>query len=145
METPQPYRTIRTDKFRRIARVISRAWILGVIVLSFIPGSEKLRLGTDPYVPHHAVGWQHRWGHFFAFGITAVLLLLGSVWRGAEKRAATAAILLGVMIETIQYLTGLAATFEWWDVRDDSVGVLVGVVLTSFLVRYLGTRASEKA
>jgi uncharacterized membrane protein YccC len=119
-------------------------WIVAVIILSFLPGSEKLRFGTSPYIPHHSVTWQHRWGHCFAFGITAILLLLGTGWRAAEIRAAATAMLFGLIIETSQYCTGLAAVFEWWDVRDDFIGIIVGVAVASLLLNLVESKPSRQ-
>ena len=73
----------------------------------------------------------------------AILLLLGTTSPFAKTLAAVSATLLGMTIETGQYLIGLSPLFEWWDVRDDVVGILSGIVLTSVLISVIEMRGSR--
>jgi hypothetical protein len=129
---------------RRVARQILPYWIVGIIVLSFLPGRDKRWLGTDPFILHHPVTWQHRSGHFFAFGTMAVLLLLGTTSPSAKTVAAASATFLGITIETGQYVLGLSPLLEWWDIRDDVVGILFGIALTKLLLGFVEMRGSRK-
>jgi hypothetical protein len=40
-----------------------------------------------------------------------------------RAKAACAALLFGCAIEVMQFVTGLAPTIEWWDLRDDFFGI----------------------
>lgn len=70
----------------------------------------------------------HRPFHFVAFTVTAVLM---------HKRAAIAfpaTILFGVALELAQSLL-YHNPVEWWDIRDDALGALVGVMLSAAIVK----------
>jgi len=107
-----------------IARRIAPIWVAGLVVGSFLPGTWKKTLGTQPFVLHQAVAPQHRLAHLVTFGFTALLFLLLTDRPRDEARAAGAAFVLGCAIEILQFSFGLAPVFEWWDLRDDAVGIL---------------------
>jgi hypothetical protein len=100
---------------------ISPLWVLSLVIGSLLPGAAKTALGT--HVPV-----QHRLYHALAFGATAYLFLL--IARGARERlyALLFTIGLAVAIEYLQYRIS-GGVFEWWDVRDDSLGVLAAVLI----------------
>jgi hypothetical protein len=94
--------------------------VIGTIIGSFLPGSEKVRLGTQPFraVPHH-IAFQHRMAHFAAFGSLALVMLLLAIDFRDEVKGAASVFALGCVIESTQYFIGFSDSLEWWDVRDD--------------------------
>jgi len=81
----------------------------------------------------------HRISHVAAFGVLALLLLmLGR--NGAQRLLATVgALALAMATEFAQYLD-FRQPFEWWDVRDDGIGILLALAL----VRLARTRCTLK-
>jgi hypothetical protein len=84
-----------------------------------LPDGAKGAIGTHT---------QHRFYHLLSFGSTAYLLTL--IARDARERfyGLLFVVLLGVLLETGQYLV-FNIHFEWWDVRDDTIGVLAAALL----------------
>ena len=103
---------------QRFLRIITVPWILVLIIGSLSPYDVKEGIGTHSY---------HRPYHFVAFGATALLFLLIAKNRRQEWVSVCSAFALGLVLETAQYLVG--DVFEWWDVRDDAVGILIVFVL----------------
>jgi hypothetical protein len=133
------------EPVRVAAKRIVPFWVIAVIIGSFLPGSLKGLVGTMPFVPNHAIEWQHRLAHFVTFGATAVLFLLTKEKRRDEVALAGAAFLLGCVIEFAQFAAGFSIVFEWWDVRDDLIAALVGLTLFEairFLLVVLPGRSS---
>ena len=107
------------SRFRPILRRIAPFWVCGLVIGSFLPGSWKRELGTQPYTPFHAVSFQHRVVHVATFGLTALLFLALAEGRRGQVKAVAGAVLLGLAIEAGQHAVGLSAVLEWWDLRDD--------------------------
>jgi hypothetical protein len=119
------------DSVTSYKRVIPRGWlqtasvvlVLATIVGSFLPSSDKLLLGTEPFDPrqHLAthVGMLHRSYHLAAFALIAGAPLLLARNLKDEFKALLFVIGLGCAIETAQHLIGFSLVFEWWDLRDD--------------------------
>jgi hypothetical protein len=105
-------------------KVITPLWVAGVVVGSFLPGEAKRQLGTRPYVLHHPVAIEHRIVHILTFGVTALLFLLMADRSKDQARAAGTALLLGFGIELMQFAFRFAPVFEWWDLRDDGIGIV---------------------
>jgi uncharacterized membrane protein YgdD (TMEM256/DUF423 family) len=107
-------------------------WVFCVVVGSLLPGRIKVAIGITAVDQIQArsetVGAIHRSVHFGVFGATAVLFLLVAPDRRREPVAAAAAFALGALIEVAQYLL-FGGVMEWWDVRDDGLGVLVASTL----------------
>lgn len=131
--------TTKSNSIKTVARWLAPFWISAVVIGSFLPGSSKAYLGTKPNPVQHPAELQHRLAHMLIFGITSLLLLVSAETRKGELRAAGAAFLLGVSIEIGQLLFGLSMAFEWWDVRDDFIGVLL--VFSVFQAARLALRA----
>src|SRR5271165_5270069 len=110
----------------RVLRVIAVPWTLCLIVGSLSPDYVKETIGTHSF---------HRPYHFIAFGATALLFLLISSTRRQEWIALGGAFGLGLTMETLQYLSD--GYFEWWDLRDDALGILVAFVLFRTVDRWL--------
>jgi hypothetical protein len=102
----------------RLLRLIAVPWTFCLIVGSLAPNSLKDAIGTHSH---------HRPYHFIVFGATAVLFLLISQTRRQEWIAVGGALGIGVVMETLQCLSD--GYFEWWDLRDDALGILVAFVL----------------
>ena len=113
---------------KRFVRRVVPFWVAGVVIGSFLPGPWKLAIGTRPFMKAHPLDPRHRVLHFVTFGVTAVLFMLLRDRVQDRARAAVAALLLGCAIEVLQFVTGLASVFEWWDLRDDLCGVAVAFV-----------------
>ena len=79
----------------------------------------------------------HRYFHFVAFAITALLLRQCVAGWGlppspvalrASVTAVLATIALGGIIESLQHLI-YHIQMEWWDVRDDSLAAAAAILL----------------
>lgn len=107
-------------------------WVLCVIVGSFLPGPTKVAIGTTTPVrleaAHEVQGIAHRSIHFAVFGVTAILFLLVARNGGQEILAVFFALGLGTVLEVLQHLS-FGSVLEWWDIRDDAIGVLAAFVL----------------
>jgi hypothetical protein len=109
---------------RGIARRITPIWVAGVVIGSFLPGAWKKTLGTGPYILNEPIAPQHRLAHVVTFGITALGFLLLADRPRDQVHAAGGAFVLGCAIEIFQFMFGFATVFEWWDLRDDAIGIV---------------------
>ncbi len=66
----------------------------------------------------------HRTGHVIAFGVLALLLLPLSRTGGQRALTISGVIAVAMATEMAQWLR-FRQPFEWWDVRDDGIGILV--------------------
>jgi hypothetical protein len=127
---------------RRFLSVLGYLLVVTIVIGSFLPGRTKKLLGTEPYSPVNGhTNVQHRLFHFGSFGATALVFLLLANDRRGEVRAAALVFLLGCIIEPVQWLTGLSAVFEWWDVRDD----LYAVAGAFLLIQLMNTLAHVRS
>ena len=93
-------------------------WIICLVAISL-----------QPYRPvGESESLAHRAAHVFTFGVAALALLVVSDGRKQQWTAALGVFGLAVAIETAQHLM-YKNVFEWWDVRDDVIGVLVAVLI----------------
>jgi hypothetical protein len=97
-------------------------WVLVLAAGSFLPDHAKDAIGT------HAV---HRLYHLVSFGSTAYLLSL--IARDTRERFAASffVIALGCALEYGQHVV-FHIPIEWWDIRDDTLGVLAAALLIRF-------------
>lgn len=80
-------------------------------------------------------GVAHRIWHFGVFGSTALLLLVQANDLRGRMFAALGAFGLGLSLESLQcQIFGNA--FEWWDVRDDAIGVLGAILVYRLILRF---------
>ena len=88
-----------------------------------LPYGLKVRLGDNAHL--------HQIGHIGAFAITTVLLL--SLTKEVERRVSVllSVLTLAIVSEVVQFLAAPRryAVFEWWDLRDDFLGILLGLVV----------------
>ncbi len=137
-ETQPPLRRKRTQlSIKRLVKRVTPLWVAGVIVGSFLPGPVKRSLGTRPFVLHHPVAVEHRIAHMVIFGATGLLFLLLADRPKDQVRAVGSALSLGFGIELTQFAVGFSRVFEWWDLRDDAIGIL-GVVFIFRALQWAG-------
>jgi hypothetical protein len=105
---------------RHWLRRIASIWIICLIAISLQP-YRPLGNGQSPSA-------DHRIGHWIAFAATGLLLFALSQDRKKEWKAAFSVLCLAIGIETAQYVLYRGA-FEWWDVRDDAIGLLIAAIL----------------
>jgi len=111
---------------------VTPVWVAAVTIGSFLPAEQKKRFGTQPYALHHPVATGHRVAHILTFGVTALLFLLPTDRPRSQALAVGAAFLLGCAIEVTQFAITFAPMLEWWDVRDDAIGIAGALLI--FLV-----------
>ena len=117
-------------------------WILLLLVAAVVVGS-LLPDGLKGALGLHGSEARHRLYHFLVFGGTALLGL--AIARDLWQRVAVAGSVfaLGVALEVAQYVY-YDNPLEWWDIRDDGLGVLVAV-LGTWLANYLRARAATNS
>lgn len=103
---------------RRALRLIAILWIAGLVAVSLQPWRPE---GESQSIVHQV-------SHLISFGAAGVMLFALSNDSRQAWRAALGILCLAVAIETSQHLL-YKNPFEWWDVRDDTIGVLFGGVL----------------
>lgn len=118
---------------RRLVRWFARLWISVVIVGSLLPGSAKVFLHASESKPTQFRGTAnltHRLIHFVAFGSSFLVLSLLATGRRKQLEAAGEVMAIGCFIELTQYFAySHRQLFEWWDVRDDAIGIIVAFLL----------------
>jgi hypothetical protein len=114
----------------RVLRIATWLWIIAVIAGSLLPGPIKYFFGTTTVHRLNSrmevADFGHRLWHVAVFGFTALLLLIQS-WNSRQYALSTVApIGLGLSLELAQFVI-FGGVFEWWDVRDDSIGVFAAL------------------
>ena len=103
-----------------------RLWIAAVVVGSLLPGPAKATFGATPHAVNRRVNYKHRALHVLTFGSTYFLVSLLALDAWDEIAAAGEVLALAGLIELAQdILYAHGKTFEWWDVRDDAIGILI--------------------
>ena len=110
-----------------IAIAIACAWLLLLSCVSLLPKYLKAKLGDKPAF--------HQAEHILVFAFTTYLLL--SLSNRGSRRVSIVFVVSAVAVtsEVLQYLFTPPpyAIFEWWDVRDDFIGILGSMALFSWL------------
>jgi hypothetical protein len=127
---------------RRSLKGLATFFIIGTTIGSFLSNRVKSQFGTDP-VPAMStqIGLAHRAYHFSCFGSIALTLLLLANTSQEEILALLFTAVLGGTIEITQYAAGMAAVFEWWDMRDD----LWAITSTLGLIKFAELMAKRRA
>lgn len=114
----------RHDRVTAVA--LTALVILGVVIVSFLPGRDKLRL--------HTMGRYHSWGHLIAFAVVGYVA--ARVGQSERLRIAlfVAVILFGLGIEFGEHLV-FHSMMEWKDVLVDTFGAGCGTLLVSLTSR----------
>jgi hypothetical protein len=95
-------------------------WVIALIALSLQPGRIETARGRS---------FRHQILHVTVFGATGLLFLALARNRREEFNATAAVVALAAAIEISQFLIYRLPEFEWWDVREDSIGAAVALVL----------------
>src|ERR1700733_3315871 len=141
--TRPPYPHV-TSKFgvvvsSRAVPWLVRSWICVVVLGSLLPHSEKVLLhaSEDDYKQlNNAAHMKHRFIHFCAFGSSFLMLGLLATSRKEELEAAAEVIAVDCIVELVQYFVySHGQLFEWWDVRDDTIGVAAAFILVQMAHR----------
>jgi hypothetical protein len=118
---------------RRLARWFALLWISVVIVGSLLPGSAKATLHASERKPTQFGNMgnaKHRLIHFIAFGSSFLVLSLLATGRREQLEAAGEVLAIGCIVELAQYfMYSHRHVFEWWDVRDDAIGIALAFLL----------------
>ena len=124
---------------RRLVRWFARLWISAVIVGSLLPGSAKATLHTRENTRTHfknAGTTKHRLIRFIAFGSAFLALSLLATGKREQLKAAVEVMAIGCTVEVIQFfVSSHRQVFEWWDVRDDAIGIATALVLVQIASR----------
>ena len=118
--------------------VIALAWAVCIVGASLFANDAKDRFGTgvptmiwDGMSVWPLVPLRHRIMHFFAFGALALLLVIATGKTKSRLLVTAAVVAFGFGIEYAQYRI-FAGVFEWWDLRDDTLGAIAGFVIGSW-------------
>jgi hypothetical protein len=113
---------------KKILRVLAAILIAAIIVGSFLPGKEKVWIGTQQSKragsKSSSISKKHRLYHFGSFGFAALTLLLLARGVREEIKHAVFIFILGCLIEIIQCLSSRRHILEWWDIRDDLYAIV---------------------
>ena len=123
----------------RLARWIARLWIIAIVIGSLLPGPSKERLGASTHKAVQNAGYvkiKHRVIHAFAFGTSCFLVSLLARNRREEFQAAGEALALGFFVELAQDIVyAHGRVLEWWDIRDDAIGITVAFLAIQLIHR----------
>jgi len=111
---------------RNVLRWLATIWIIALIAGSLMPSQTKATLGLVGTRPPNL---EHRVVHFVGFGIGELLLLFLATNRRQEASRVIGVVSLGLGLELTQYFVLSARYFEWWDVRDDVIGIVTALLL----------------
>jgi hypothetical protein len=104
------------ENLRRVAAV----WIVVMVAISLQP--------FRPWPSGQAPSVLHRVAHIGNFGAIGLMLLALSDGRKQKWQAALFIVCLAFAIETSQHFL-YRGVFEWWDIRDDVIGLLIALLL----------------
>jgi hypothetical protein len=117
----------------RQARWFVRLWVAAVIVGSLMPGPGKEKFGLTARKIAHAqrhIPSRHRLVHMFAFGSSWFLVSLLARNSREALEGVGEIMAVGFLVELAQdVLYSHGRVFEWWDIRDDAIGIAVAFVL----------------
>ena len=95
---------------------------------------NALALSPAPYIPPLEIfNWWDKAQHAIGFGTLTVLAVLAYP-KVSKLRIAILLMVLGVLIEVLQYFSGYRFG-DWQDALADGVGVLGGIVGVTWLMR----------
>lgn len=123
---------------KRVLMIVALVWVVGPITVS-LQSFDRVGAGTEPPagtkgLPVWEKPMRHRISHFIAFAVAGALL--SSIAPGSRKApwawvepllAATAAWIMGLTIEIAQMRVFKLRVLEWWDLRDDAIGVAIAM------------------
>ena len=114
------------NKFHRFLKVLFWMSFVAINILALSPA---------PYLPPLEIfNWWDMSQHAIAFAALAVLAVLAYP-ESSKRRIAFLLIVQGVLIEVLQYFSGYRYG-DWQDALADGVGVLLGLGLVAWLMRF---------
>lgn len=100
---------------------VAVVWVVALVIFSLQPGRPQGTRGRG--VPLHQIE------HVLIFGATGVLIVALGRSRNEELQAAAFVVCLAAGIEAAQLsIYRMPVGFEWWDVREDSIGAAAGFI-----------------
>jgi hypothetical protein len=122
---------------RTTLAVLALAWALCLVSASLFANRAKHAVSTGVQIsvskhssPRVVIPPRHRILHFLSFGLLALLLVLPAPDVNSRLLVTLAVAALGLGIECAQHCI-FGNNFEWWDVRDDSLGAIGAFFITS--------------
>lgn len=118
-----------------------------VIVGSLLPGPVKENLGAVQIRAQVAddLKIRHRLIHLLAFGSSYFLLSLLAWNRREELETAGEVLAVGCLVELAQdVMYSHGEFFEWWDVRDDAIGIAVAFLAIQLMRRITPPLGSDR-
>jgi VanZ family protein len=106
----------------KIINAVALVWLLCLTVVSL-----------QPYRPtvEKRINVLHILAHIVAFSTPALLLCLTRKNPRQEWIMAASVMAVGLFLETAQcFMYGIE--FEWWDVRDDAIGIAIALLLVRY-------------
>ena len=110
-------------KFSNLRKALFWACFLAINILALSPA---------PYLPE-IFNWWDKAQHAIAFATLAVMAVLAYP-EALKRRIAFLLIVLGVLIEVLQYFSGYRYG-DWQDALADGMGVLLGLGLVAWLMK----------
>jgi len=101
-----------------------------------MPTTLKIAIGTttSDALPTGPANLTHRMYHLSVFAIAALLRLLLAPSGNQEIRESLGLIALGTIIELTQHFVMGNPILEWWDIRDDAIGVLAALIIIQWKI-----------
>lgn len=112
---------------------------VAILTVSLVPWEIKDALGTD--------GIWHRYFHFGVFAAVALAATLRARTFRSRVLMAAAVLLLAFATEAAEFAVYRMIEFEWFDIRDDTAGILTACAAVELFRRFGGSRnraASDK-
>jgi VanZ family protein len=101
-------------------------WVICLIVASLQP------FRPEATKAHHSL--KHQIEHVVVFGATGLIFLALARERREDWTATGGVVVLALFIETAQLLIyHTPEGFEWWDVRDDTLGAFLALLVMTRL------------
>jgi hypothetical protein len=118
---------------------------------SLLPASAKITFHASESKHTHfgsSINLKHRLIHFVAFGSSFLVLSLLATGSREELQAAGEVMVIGCFVELAQYLQHFIDShrqlFEWWDVRDDAIGIALAFLLVQIVKRVNSASGSDQ-
>jgi hypothetical protein len=116
---------------RNVLRWLATIWIIALVGGSLMPSQAKIALGlttlrfAGPYPPNR----EHRFAHSVGFGGAELLFLFLATNRRQQAYRVIDMVGLGLAIELTQHFILGGRYLEWWDVRDDVIGIFTALLI----------------
>lgn len=110
---------------RHLLRYVASICILCLIAGSLAPFRVKVAIGTTSYL--------HRPLHIISFGLVGLLLFILSESPLQKIKAAIFIFVLAAGLEMAEFMVTYRpphSIFEWWDLLDDTFGIVAALLFT---------------